>query len=158
MAEPRCRHRPGIIGVDRHGALGVGNRGGLYRAVGVENRGVGAPDELDGIGSARPARSGTAHFGSFDCRIDMAGDAGGDAVLQREHIIEAVIEMLRPDLFAGDRIDQPCRNPHATAGAAHAAFKQVAHAEFARDLLRGLVRVAVGQARLAGDDEQALEA
>ena len=51
-------------------------------------------------------------------------------------------------------VDQLAGDAHAVAGLAHAAFEHIAHAEFAADLLHIDRLALVGEARIAGDDEE----
>ena len=55
-------------------------------------------------------------------------------------------------------VDQLAGDAHAVAGLAHAAFEHVAHAKLAADLPDVERLALVGEARIAGDDEQRLEA
>src|SRR5262249_37488169 len=51
-------------------------------------------------------------------------------------------------------VDQLRRDPYATPRLAHGAFEHIAHAEFAPDLLHIDGAAFVGEARVAGDDEE----
>jgi hypothetical protein len=55
---------------------------------------------------------------------------------------------------AGRRVDQLCGDAHALACLAHRAFEDVADAEFASDLLHIDRLALVGEAGVAGDDEE----
>ena len=55
-------------------------------------------------------------------------------------------------------VDELCRNPHAIAGLAHAAFQDVAHLEFVRDLAYVNRAVFVDVGGVARDDEQPADA
>ena len=76
-------------------------------------------------------------------------------VLELEHVRERAVEAVRPEMGAALGIDQLARDADPLAGFADAALEHVAHAQLAPDLpdIDGLVPV--GEARVAGDDEQA---
>src|SRR5438552_7186611 len=59
---------------------------------------------------------------------------------------------------AGFGIDQLRGDAHPVAALAHAAFEHIAHAEFAADLLHIDRLALVGEARIAGDDEEPADA
>jgi hypothetical protein len=54
--------------------------------------------------------------------------------------------------------DQLRGDPHTTAGLAHRAFEDIAHAELAPDLLHIDRLALVGEARIPGDDEEPADA
>jgi hypothetical protein len=55
---------------------------------------------------------------------------------------------------AGRRVEQLCGNAHALACLAHRAFEDVADAQFTPDLLHIDRLALVGEAGVAGDDEE----
>ncbi len=71
----------------------------------------------------------------FQC----AGDREGDLGLQCNDVLEFTIEVFRPDVVAGDGIDQLGRHPHASLRLANTAFKDRTHVEFSAD--RGYVDI-----------------
>ena len=52
------------------------------------------------------ARGGATHLGDLQCRLDDAGDADRDPVLQLEDIFERAIEAVGPEMRTGQGIDQ----------------------------------------------------
>ena len=56
------------------------------------------------------------------------------------------------------RVDQLRGDPQATAGLAHRAFEDIAHAELAADLFHIDHLALVGKTRIAGDDEEPSDA
>ena len=87
-------------------------------------------------------------------RLDRADHLLGYLILHGEHLDQGEVVTIRPELVAAGGIDQLGRNPHLPVRIAHAAFEDVSHAEFMRDL-PGIDRLAlVGEAGIAGDDEE----
>ena len=58
----------------------------------------------------------------------------------------------------GRRVDELAGDANPISGLAHAAFEHVADAELATDLLHVDGATLVGEARIAGDHEQAMKA
>ena len=79
-------------------------------------------------------------------------------VLELEDIGRIAVVTFGPDMGTGFTIDQLSGDAHATARLADAAFQYVAHTEFTSDLLDVDGFALVSEARIAGDDEQRLEA
>ena len=78
-----------------------------------------------------------------------------DLVLQHEEIGQVAVEALGPEMAVGGRLDQLDVDPHPGRGPPHAALDDVAHAQLAGDGADVDRRRAIGEARIAGDDEQA---
>lgn len=57
-------------------------------------------------------------------------------------------------MSASGGFDQLSRHPHAVGDLAHAAFQDIANTEFAADVLDRGGPPFIGEARVAGDDEQ----
>src|ERR1700730_16314930 len=66
--------------------------------------------------------------------------------------------MVGPQMRLAERVDKLRGNPHSAAGFAYRAFEDVADAELAPDLLHVNCLVFVGEARIAGDDEEPSDA
>src|SRR6516164_3645613 len=108
------------------------------------------------IGGRAVGRAGG--FGGLQRRLDDAGDAGRDLVLQLEDIFERTVEAVGPQMRPGQRVDQLRRDAHPSAGFAHRAFEHIADTELSADLLH-LDRLAfVRKARIAGDHEEPADA
>ena len=89
-----------------------------------------------------------------DSRSDGPGDRQRDLVLHCKYVGQITVVTLRPNVVAGLGVDELRGHANPLAAPAHAAFQHVAHAEFAPDLLH-VDRIAlVGEAGIAGDDEQ----
>ena len=75
----------------------------------------------------------------FFCRVELRLDRGDDGirylVLDRENIGQVAIVTLRPEMAAGGDVIELNRDAHALAALAHAAFEDIADAEFLGDLL-----------------------
>jgi hypothetical protein len=82
----------------------------------------------------------------------------GDFVLQLKHIAQVTVEPVGPQMHTACRLDQLSGNPYPAAGFAHAALKDISDAELEADLLDVDGLALVGEARIAGDHEQRLEA
>jgi len=106
----------------------------------------------------RRAVGGARGLGGLQGRLDDAGDAGRDLVLKLENILERAVEPVGPEMRASGCVDQLCSNTHPAAGLAHRSFEDVAHAEFARDLLHINRLALVGEGRIAGDDKEPADA
>src|SRR5947199_199312 len=72
---------------------------------------------------------------------DGANDGFGDPILQIEYIYEFTFEAIRPEMHASSRIYQLSRQPQAAAGLAHAALKDISHADSEVLLLRVITQV-----------------
>ena len=97
---------------------------------------------------------GPLDLGLLEPRRDRADDARRHLVLQLEDVLELAVEPVGPEMRAGRGIDQLAGDAHPAAGLAHAALEHVAHAELAADLPHVDGPALVGEARIAGDDEQ----
>jgi hypothetical protein len=79
-------------------------------------------------------------FGAFDLGLfelwrDRADNACGHLVLEIENVLQAAVETIRPQMRAGRRIDQLPGDAHLVSRFSNAAFKHVAYAKLATDLL-----------------------
>jgi hypothetical protein len=97
---------------------------------------------------------GALDFGLLQLRRDRADDGRGDPILQLENVLDLAVEAIGRNVRAGRCIDELRRDAHTVGRFAHAAFKNIAHAELAPDLLYVHCAALVGEARIAGDDEQ----
>ena len=110
-----------------------------------------------GIEIGRRLASRPFQLGFLQARLQRTDDALGNPVLQLENIIERAVEFVGPEMGARRDIDQLAGDADAVAGLAHAAFEDVAHAQFVRDLLNIHRPALVDEARIARDHEQFLE-
>jgi hypothetical protein len=72
-----------------------------------------------------------------------------------EDVLEVAVEAIGPDVAAARGVDELHVDAHLHAGAAHAAFEHVAHAELPAHLLDVDALLLVGERRVARDHEQA---
>jgi hypothetical protein len=87
-------------------------------------------------------------------RRDRTDDALGHLVLQREDVIERAFEAVRPEVASCLRIDElPC-DADAIGRSPHTALEHVSDTQLATDLLHVHRLSLVGEARVAGDDEE----
>ena len=78
----------------------------------------------------------------------------GDVVLDGEDVVHGPIVALRPDLAARNALDQAGGDPHAVAGAAHAAFEDMADAQPGAGLGRVANALIDAESRLPCGHEQ----
>src|SRR3954454_12867417 len=79
---------------------------------------------------------GTKVFRGIELRFDGGDNGLGDFILYREHVGEAAVVMLRPDLNPGSDIVELRGDPHPVSLLADASFDDVADAQFLSHLLR----------------------
>ena len=106
----------------------------------------------------RRPRGGAAHLGRLQRRFDNAGDVDRNLVLKLEHVFQRPIEAVGPEMRTGLCNEQLPGDTHPAAAFAHAAFEDIAHAQFAADLLYVDRLALVGEARIAGDDKEPADA
>ena len=97
-------------------------------------------------------------FGIGNSRFNGPGDRKRNLVLHSEDISQITIVTLRPDVDAGFCIDKLRVDADPLTAATHAAFQDIAHAKFTSDLLHVDRMALVGEAGIAGDDEQPADA
>ena len=115
---------------------------------------VGPQDVVIGIELVRRLSLREKSLLGLEPHIHGYGDAFGNAILQREYVVKLAVELVCPQVDAGCRFDQLSCNAHAAACLAHAAFDHIAYAQFAADLLDVDRLALIGEARIAGYDEQ----
>jgi hypothetical protein len=79
---------------------------------------------------------GAKVFRGIELRLDGGDDRLGDFILHREHVGEAAVVMLRPDMNPGRDIVELRGDPHPVSLLADASFDDVADAQFLAHLLR----------------------
>src|SRR6516164_5181808 len=117
-------------------------------------KGKGTQEEIVGIHAFGWLSVGTLHLGVPELRLDGANDTRGDPVLKVEDVLEPAVEAIGPEMSAGRGINELARNSDAVSGLAHAAFEHVADAELTPDLPNVDGFPLVGEAGVAGDNEQ----
>jgi hypothetical protein len=73
-------------------------------------------------------------LGAGERNRERVDDVAGDFVLHREHIVQAAVVAVRPQVMAAAGVDKLSRDPHPIANLADASLQHVTHAEFAADL------------------------
>src|SRR6516225_11447573 len=84
----------------------------------------------------RAARAFAPHSRLFAKRqpnLERGDDVLRNPVLKREHVVEVALETVGPHMAAVQAVDQLCRQSHAIASLAHAAFQDIASAEHSTD-------------------------
>src|SRR4029453_4724028 len=99
----------------------------------------------------------TLDLGFFQRWRDRPHNVLGYLVLQIEDVPEPTIKAFRPKMSPSGGIDELSRDAHPICRFANAPFQHVAHPKLAPDLLHIDGAPLVGEARVAGDDEQRLE-
>ena len=92
--------------------------------------------EVDRVGIVRPLARGAQGFGLDELNSERVGKSGDDIDLQPAEFAALALEPVGPDMGAGLGRDELRVDLHFLAGAAHAAFEQIAHAELFADRLR----------------------
>jgi hypothetical protein len=110
--------------------------------------------EIIGVEIVRPTIGQSADLGGLQRRLDDTSDADRHLVLKLQDILHIAVEAVGPEMRPVRSVDQLRGDAHATACLAHAAFEHIAHAEFAPNLLHIDGAAFVGEARVAGDDEE----
>jgi len=100
---------------------------------------------------------GTLDLGFFHRWRDRPDNALSHLVLQIEDVAEPTIKPFCPKMCPSGGIDKLSRDADSICRFANATFQHVAHPELASDLLHVDGAPLVGEARVAGDDEQRLE-
>jgi hypothetical protein len=127
----------------------------LARELGAQEQS--AHDALPRVEALRRLAAGPGMLGGQELGPDAADDAGRDLVLDGEDVVEAPVVALGPEVVAGRRLDELGRHPDPVGRLADAAPEDVPDPELAADG-PGVYRLPlVGERRVAGDHEEALE-
>src|SRR5229473_5898414 len=112
--------------------------------------------QIEGIGVETLGRLalGTLDLGFFQRWRDRPDNAFSHLVLQIEDVAETTIEPFCPKMCPSGGIDELSRDAHSVCRFANAAFQDIAHPKFLPDLLYVDGAPLVGEARVAGNDEQ----
>jgi len=95
----------------------------------------GAQVEIISVQAVRTLAFGAFDFSLAQRRLDRAYNAHRQLVLHGENIVERAVVSFGPDMRGVRRIDKLTGDPHPIAELAHAAFENIAHAQFAAYLL-----------------------
>src|SRR5262249_33902959 len=96
-------------------------------------------------------------LGSLHHRCNDANYAGGDAVLQLEHIREVAVKPIGPKVHPIRGIDKLASDPYSNSGFSHASFEYITHAKFTASLPNIWRAALIDKARIAGDHKQRFE-
>jgi hypothetical protein len=97
-------------------------------------------------------------LGGVELRLDRGDDTCRDLVLESKEVGQRSLVALHPDFVSRSGIGQLDADPHAFARPSDAAFKDVAHAKLATDLLHADGPALVREGRTPSDDEEAAQA
>ncbi len=89
-----------------------------------------------------------------DGDADLLGDRARHLVLEREHVLQAALVAVRPEVAVGRSVDELRRDAHAPGRSHHRAFHDTFHAQLARDLGQRLGAALVAHHRLPRDHTQ----
>src|SRR5262245_51174770 len=105
------------------------------------------------------ARSGSLQmFGNLDLWCDRGDDGAGQFLLHREDVLQHAVVALRPDVVAGEGVDQLTGHTYSIGRLAYAALQHVADTKFLADLLDVGRLAFVGERRVPGDYEERVKA
>src|SRR6516162_7626881 len=78
--------------------------------------------------------AGLQSLGTLDLWCDRGDDGAGQFLLHREDVLQHAVVALRPDVIAGQRVDQLAGDTDPVRRPAYAAFQHIANAEVPADL------------------------
>ena len=110
--------------------------------------------QTPGVQAFRGVALAVEIFRRIELRLDRGDDRLGDLVLHREHVGEAAIVTLGPDVASSCDVVELRRDAHAVAVLAHAAFDYVTDSEFLPDLLDVNGLAFESERRVPRDDEE----
>src|SRR5262249_32158875 len=94
----------------------------------------------------------------FEFRCNRTDHARRHSVLKLEDVFEDAVKMVSPKGAARCRVDELAANAQTVRRFSDAAFEHIPHTQLAADLLYICSLALVGEARIAGDHKQRLEA
>src|SRR4029077_17240611 len=109
---------------------------------------------LPSIQTVRKLTANPLLLGFRHRRFNRIGDAPGDFVLNRKYIGQIAVIALGPHVRARRCLDKLSGDASAIAGFAHATLKDIAHPQFAADLLYVDTAALIREAGVARDDEK----
>src|SRR5215471_21028046 len=114
----------------------------------------GPHDQTPGIEVLRSVTPRAKVLGSVDLRLNSRNDGFSDLVLHVEDTSQLAIVALRPKLITDRGVIELCRDAHAIATLADAAFDQIVDPEFLADPFRVYRLAFVDEGGIASDDEE----
>ena len=154
----KADHRRDKLGVDGERVLEKTD-GGVTACLGVGAKRLrpSTHGKIDCVRIVRPLAHRAQGFGLDELHPERVGKAGDELDLQLPQLAAVAVEPVGPHMGAGLGRDELGVDRDRLAEAAHAAFEHVAHAKFASNLLRVHRLAFIGEGRVAGDDEAALQ-
>ncbi len=113
---------------------------------------------IPGIHVVGRLEAGAILLGAAKLGLDGADHGLGDLVLDREYVPELPVIAFRPQVVAGCAVDQLGGYAHPLSNLAHAAFEDVVNAKLLGDAAYVGRFPLIGEARIAGDDEEPADA
>jgi hypothetical protein len=117
----------------------------------------GAQVQIVGGEIIRPPFRRAKDLGGLQRRLDDTSGARRNLVLKLEDIFKRTFEAIGPEMRAGESIDQLRGNAHLPSRLPRRALQNISDAEFPPNLLH-IDGLALGEARIAGDDKKPADA
>jgi hypothetical protein len=157
MASGENAERLAVVGIDRDRLLQQFLRDDIVLSRETPEVGQRPDHQTPGVHAVRRSAPGMEMFRGEELRFDRGSDRLGDLVLYGEHVGEAAIVTFGPDVAAGGNVIELCRDAHAVAVPADAAFDHVADPELGADLLDVDGFAPVDERRVARDHEESAQ-
>src|SRR5262245_30827797 len=109
--------------------------------------------EVNGV-----AASGLRSLSRLNLRFDSGNDGSSNLLLYREDVFKHAIVAFRPDVIAGERVDQLASDTNSVRRPADAPLKHVADAKFLAHLLDVGRFASIREGRVSGDHEEGMRA
>jgi hypothetical protein len=89
-----------------------------------------------------------------ELELERVDDHTGEALLDRENILDGAVVGVGPQVVVCDCIDELSGDPQATSRSADASLQQISHSQLCGDRLHSTGRTAKHPRRGAGDDAE----
>lgn len=84
-------------------------------------------------------------------RLNRAHYSSCDFILEIEYIFQGAVDLVRPKMCTGNRLDELTSDTHPPARLAHATFQHITNAKFAPHLLYVHRPAFISETRIASD-------
>ena len=111
-------------------------------------------DQIPRIHAVRRLTLGPKIFCGIELRLDRGDDGLSDLILNRKHVGEAAVKMLRPYMASSGHVVKLGCNTHPVGNFAHATLYYVVHAKFLGDLFEVDSLAFVDEGRVSCDHEE----